>query len=226
MKNTLYLLVAFAISSCGGGGDTIEETSNSAPGVPNLSSPTNNQLCITNTLNFQWGTSNDPDGDNITYVVEIATDNQFSTIVKGGSITQTNKTFELTKGVAYYWRVKAKDTKGNESNYSSTWNFYTEGDAIENHLPFMPNLVAPLNYSSVNTTTTDLQWSCSDIDNDVLSYDIYFGTTTTPTLVQSAHDTTTYNVTLTGSTTYYWKIDAIDSHNNKTLGTVWSFETN
>jgi len=226
MKKLLYLFITLSISSCGGGSDAVNETPNSPPEIPSLTSPTNNLLCISNTINFQWNASSDSDGDNITYAVEIATDNQFTTIVKSGTITQTNKTYELTKGIAYYWRIKAKDSKGNSSNFSPVWNFYTEGDAVENHLPFMPNQIAPQNNSSLNTATTNLEWSCSDTDNDVLTYDIYFGTTSTPTLIESKITTTTYTVNLDANTTYYWKINATDIHDGKTLGQTWSFKTN
>lgn len=75
-----------------------------------------------------------------------------------------------------------------------------------NNPPSVPSNPNPDNETGVSITTT-LSWTCSDPDGDSLTYDVYFGTSPTPPLVQSNHTSTTYNPgTLNYGTKYYWKI--------------------
>jgi len=73
---------------------------------------------------------------------------------------------------------------------------------------------------------TYLNWSCSDPDYDVLSYDIYFGESTNPPLVASDIVGRSYNPGgLDFDTTYYWKVVAKDTQGGSTTGPVWDFTT-
>ena len=133
----------------------------------------------------------------------------------------------MEKGIAYYWRVKATDNKSASSNYSATFNFYTEGEGITNHLPFSPVLVSPSLNSIQTGTSVTLQWTASDVDtNDTLTYDVYFGTANPPTIITSANQSaSTLNKTVSPSTTYYWKVEVKDGKGGQTVGQVWSFTT-
>jgi formylglycine-generating enzyme required for sulfatase activity len=98
----------------------------------------------------------------------------------------------------------------------------------ENSAPEIPSLVSPLNASNDQPTTITLRWSCTDIDGDSLTYDVYMGKTSQQMYVVSTAQTGT-SVTRTGldtSSTYYWKIVAKDNREGiSTTGTVWSFTT-
>ena len=53
--------------SCGGGDSSPnEEAKNTAPTVPTLVTPADNQLCITNNLNFEWNAATDAEKNPIT----------------------------------------------------------------------------------------------------------------------------------------------------------------
>ena len=84
MKNiNLLILIGIIVASCssGGGDDTEPPKENKAPGkVATLTYPTNNLLCISNTLEFKWDAATDPDGDPVSYILEISKDNQFLSI--------------------------------------------------------------------------------------------------------------------------------------------------
>jgi len=55
--------------------------------------------------------------------------------------------------------------------------------------------------------------SFSDPDGDGLTYNIYFGTETNPSLIQTVQPDTFYSPgSLLVDTVYYWKIAAIDIH--------------
>lgn len=167
MKKFLYtIVISITLGSCGGGAsDSPEPTpppaANKVPTIPTLVAPTNNKLCIDNSISFQWNSSTDPDGDAITYQIQVAKDNQFSQIAHTLSGSATNQSISLEKGVAYYWKVKAIDSKNLASDYSSTFQCYTEGVGEINHLPFTPALVKPDLNSVVQTANTTLEWNAS-----------------------------------------------------------------
>ncbi|NJB69947.1 hypothetical protein GGR42_000409 [Saonia flava] len=234
MKKFLYIsLLVVGMWSCTSseGGETDKspppptpDEVNEAPTVPSLVYPTNNLLCIDNTLDFEWSASTDSNGDTITYLIEVSTDNQFSEITHTTTGTPTIQTFTLEKGIAYYWRVKAIDTENAESDYSQTFNFYTEGEGINNYLPFAPELVKPLLNATKAQGTVELEWAASDADDDPLTFDVYFGTENPPTtLVSENQETTSYNIDAVASTAYYWKIVVKDDKEGQTIGQVWSF---
>ena len=228
MKNILkFIIPSLVIISCGGG-DSGDSTPNSAPTVPSLVSPTNQSLCISNALTFTWNKSTDAQSDAITYQIQIATDNQFTQTVNTSNTTNTSFTITLDKGKAYYWRVKATDSKNASSEFSSVNSLYTEATATSNHLPFTPQLVKPSLEASV-ATTVDLEWSASDVDtSDVLTYDVYWGTSTS-SLTSSKTNLTTKTTQLTGlqsGTSYYWKVVVKDNKGGETIGQIWNFKTN
>ena len=92
----------------------------------------------------------------------------------------------------------------------------------------MPQLVKPSLEASV-ATTVDLEWSASDVDtSDVLTYDIYWGTSAS-SLTSSKTNLTTKTAQLTGlqsGTTYYWKVVVKDNKGGETIGQIWNFKTN
>jgi hypothetical protein len=58
-----------------------------------------------------------------------------------------------------------------------------------------------------------------------VSHDVYFGTDDPPALVGSQTTTEFDPGTLNRDTTYFWRIDEIDSEGHKTTGAVWTFTT-
>ncbi len=110
-------------------------------------------------------------------------------------------------------------TVSSSSILTISHNFQTN-----NSPPNLPNSPLPLNGSIGQFINTILSWSCSDPDGDILTYDIYFGTSTPPPQVATAQSDTTYDPgTLNDSTTYYWKVVAHDNYGNTTVGDVWEF---
>ncbi len=232
MKKYIFHLIIVTIvlfcSSCGGDSKPTPEPVNSAPSKPILSAPTNNLLCINNMVAFQWNASTDPEGNSITYQIQIAKDNQFSQVVETITGAVTTQSFLLEKGVAYYWRAKAIDSNNKSSDFSSTFQFYTEGVGVSNHLPFTASIVSPQLNAAVQGATTVLEWNASDVDsNDILTYDVYFGTVNPPTTkVASNQSAKTYTQNISAATNYYWRIDVKDNKGGVNKGQVWNFKTN
>ena len=233
MKKILYILVLSILgSSCSsdpnGDGDGIGQGLESTPSIPVLVFPAQNQLCITNTLDFKWNASSNEDGSSVVYIFEIAKDNQFTNIVVSDVQTSLSKIVTLEKGFAYYWRVKARSVRSIESEYSSTSQFYTEEIPNSNNLPFSPALVAPfMNQTFDGTNNVSLQWTATDVDKDPLKFDVYFGKDKDAlTLVAEDTENTSLQVTLdTPKTTYYWRVIVKDDKEAQVTGPLWSFKS-
>jgi len=232
MKNLIYtVVVASVLWSCGGGGGgetpVPPPVVNTAPTVPILIAPTNNLLCIDNVLNFTWNSSTDAEGNTITYTIDVSKNNTFTQITHTQTSNTASKSITLDKGIAYYWRVKATDSKGASSDYSATFQFYTEGVGVTNHLPFSPTLVSPTLNEVVHDApkTISLQWNASDSDTgDTLTYDVFFGTENPPTNKQGDNQSAkTLTVSLNSSTNYYWNVIVKDNKGGQTNGQVWNF---
>ena len=130
----------------------------------------------------------------------------------------------MEAGQDYYWRVQAIDSKNSKSEFSSVWAFYVEGEATTNHVPYIPSLIAPQMGTEVNSTTIVLEWQATDIDNDPLLYDIYFGNSQNPELYQSGFTQNSIEVSVSPNQAYYWKVNVHDG-NATSYGGIWAFTT-
>ncbi len=224
-----FILFSLVLHGCSGGSgdDNVPPpVKNNPPTIPILVYPTNNLLCVNNILEFEWGESTDIDGDDITYRIEVALDNQFTQLAFSSTISTTKKVFTLGKGIAYYWRVQAIDSKKYSSNYSTIFNLYTEGIGVSNHLPFAPELVKPEFNSNEPSGDITLGWIGSDADKDTLTFDVYFGTNDQPALVSENQIEQSFVATTIPSSTYYWKVVVKDDKGGETIGQIWKFNTN
>ncbi|PQB07669.1 hypothetical protein BST83_11270 [Polaribacter filamentus] len=229
IKNIIAILIIMSFVACSGSDSQEEEVpdENKATTKPSLIYPTNELLCTDNPLEFSWSPSFDEDGDVISYEIQVATDLAFSENFQVSTVTIPSANFTLLKGELYYWRVKAKDSKNLSSDFTSVWNFYSQGEGITNHIPYAPSLISPALNESVLNASLNLKWSASDEDGDLLSYDVYFGTSTLPELVAENITETGFNVNLNlTETTYYWKIVVRDVNGAETLGQTWFFNSN
>lgn len=104
----------------------------------------------------------------------------------------------------------------------------TIGQGGGNNPPNVPSILSPANHASNVPITTSLSWTGGDPDQyDTVTYDVYFGTSSSPPKMVSNQLGTIYNPggTLAYSTQYYWKIVAWDNHGAPTVGPVWYFIT-
>lgn len=98
-----------------------------------------------------------------------------------------------------------------------------EGD---NNPPSIPSNPQPVNYATDVSLNTSLGWSCSDPDDDDLTYKIHFGTSSSPSLVGTTEISTDYTPSgLTENTTYYWYVEANDPDGLSSTSQVWEFTT-
>lgn len=120
------------------------------------------------------------------------------------------------------------ELKINEKNYTAIGVNVILGDkesGIEEvSIPDL-NYISPLNNATDVLINSLLRWEASVPESNQLTYDIYFGVSSTPDLVISNYSDTTYEPDLSYETTYYWKVVAKNGEGGITEGPVWSFTT-
>lgn len=101
-------------------------------------------------------------------------------------------------------------------------------EAQSNNPPNLPNTPSPADMSTLQDLNADLSWSGGDLNNDAVTYDIYFEAEDSTPDVLAANDLAS-NVfdpgLLNANTHYYWSVVAQDEHGATTAGPVWEFTT-
>ena len=216
----LILLLSFNCSKDDGGSPN--------PVATSLIFPDNNQECNqgvdvsgTNrsTVTFRWSESAKTDS----YDVFLKNLNTQSTISLSSLTTELAITID--KGTPYSWYVISKNMKVLETAQSETWKFYNAGDAIASYAPFPADLIAPDMASTLTgITSQNLSWSGSDIDNDIVSYDVYIDAVNPPIALVGNTANTNLDVTVAAGNTYYWRVVTKDSQGNNSQSEIFEFK--
>ena len=92
--------------------------------------------------------------------------------------------------------------------------------------PYLPTDPLPENEAGPVFLNTDLRWSGGDPEEDPVTYDVYFGTTSPPSLVETLLSDEFFNPgPLDYAHVYYWRIVTHDDNGHSTIGPIWSFTT-
>jgi len=194
---------------------------NAPPSTPSVPQPPDGATNVDIDADLSWGCG-DPDGDPLTYNVYFEADDASPDVLV--SENQTNLTYDpgrMNHTTRYYWRIVAFDHLG-ASTSGPVWDFTTRANAP----PHMPKRPEPPDGATDVDVNATLSWNCTDPDDDELTYDVYFGTNSSPPKVSSNQSENWYDPgTMNYSTQYYWRIVAWDSYNQSTSGRIWSFTT-
>ena len=164
----------------------------------------------------------DPDGDTLTYDIYFE-DNSSPELVVSGQLGETYDPGVLPINTTFYWIVAAHDQQGHIVD-SEVWRFTT--GVPSNYHPIEPSDPSPSHLATGIPIDADLTWTCSDPENDPMTFDLYFGTTDPPPLAASDLTVTGFSPgSLSGNTAYYWQVEAKDDQGNTTLGPLWQFTT-
>ncbi|MDA9035923.1 hypothetical protein N9H73_02650 [Flavobacteriaceae bacterium] len=228
MKNYFYLMILILSISCS---KDPAEVSN--PTSFELIAPANNETCLEgSTINdnqkeivFQWGGSTNA----TSYSLDIInlTTNVGQTLQSNG----TSLSVKLTSAEPYSWKVIASGEAGAKSASSELWKFFLAGDEVVNYAPFPPELISPRPSATIDVNSLNeivLNWTCSDVDNDIVTFKVYLDTTDGSTLVREldyVQNNTELGVDVINDGNYFWKVVAIDSNGNSSSSGVYSFKT-
>jgi len=176
-----------------------------------------NRTCI----NLSWTNA----GDNKTYIEWNTTETWNrgeGTPLYNGTDTAYSHT-NLSFNTQYFYQAWS---------YNETDNIYSTTYASDNATtdanqpPYMPSDPNPENGTTGVDINADLSWTGGDPDGDNVTYDVYFGNTSSPSKVEINQSTTTYEPgTLEFNTTYYWKIVAWDNYSESNASSIWIFTT-
>ncbi len=177
--------------------DTLGGGSLNPPSAPANPSPQNASTGVSLTPTLTWTA----DDKATAYDVYFGT--SASPSMAGTSATTNFSPGTLSGNTTYYWRVVARNSAGSAS--SATWSFTTLQPA---QAPGTPGNLAPANGASGVSLTPSLTWSAA---SNATSYDVYFGTSSSPSMAGTTAAAGYNPGTLSGSTTYHWRVVAKNS---------------
>jgi len=190
------------------------------PGPPTLILPADGATGVSiRPTTFTWN----PSGQQASYQLQVSKSSTFSdTVVNQSGITPTSYLASgLANGTTYYWHVRASNA-GGTSPFSITWRFTTIVAP-----PAAPTLLSPGDgATNVSINPTRFTWSAS---SEASSYHLQFSTDSTfltRVVNHSGITATSYaDSTLTGSTTYFWRINATNPGGTSPYSSTWRFTT-
>jgi hypothetical protein len=224
IKRLLSILLILIVTGCHkSGSDAVPK-----PGAATLVSPVQNQTCTTgvvlsatqSNVSFSWTASSNTGSYSIT-IKNLLTNTSVTTAVNGTSATET-----LLRNTPYSWYITSISAVNNITTNSATWKFYNSGAGVVTYPPFPAQITAPT-FSQVITSSggaVNLTWTGSSVSNNIISYTVYFGTSSTPPVLQSGVTNSFINhVTVAPNTIYYWRVVTIDANQNTSDSGIYNF---
>jgi N-acetylneuraminic acid mutarotase len=154
--------------------------------------------------------------------VQVSSDSTFTIVnVEDSALISASKTIDsLSRGVKYFWRVRAKNA-GGVSNWTTPWNFTTVPPSI----PSVPSLVSPLNGAVNQSRRPTLAWSAVA---GAASYHVQVsgnpGFTAVVAVDSSLTDTSkTLDSLLAGGAVYFWRVRTKNAAGVSAWTSAWSF---
>lgn len=201
----------------------------SPPEAVQLVFPEQNSECTTglslgqetSQVEFRWSTA-----DN-TETYELRVTNTSTGTVQTIASSSNSAKLPLAKGEQFSWLVRSKNNQVDQTVSSEVWNFYNSGSRTT-FAPFPATNVSPASsenvFKDINNEVT-LSWTASDLDNDIVSYEVYFSVEAIPVdLIRTLQPTVnSIKVSVTADTVYYWSIIVIDAEGNKSNSGIYNF---
>lgn len=221
MKKNGFLVILLIIQSCGVDSDVLEyakDEINITLIFPEDNSECTEGIIVSDTqseLIFEWS----DEIDNSPYTVHLT--NVESSQTELIESDDTDVAITLDRGVAYSWFVTGKINSSSEN-----WNFYNEGPGLKSSIPYPAIAISPVSGASISQTSTsvNLIWKSEDSDDDIISYNLFFGESKDPQLYGTDVTDTRFNdIPVEAGKTYYWKVVTKDSIANESTSEVFTF---
>ena len=221
MKKNGFLVILLIIQSCGVDSDVLEyakDEINITLIFPEDNSECTEGIIVSDTqseLIFEWS----DEIDNSPYTVHLT--NVESSQTELIESDDTDVAITLDRGVAYSWFVTGKINSSSEN-----WNFYNEGPGLKSSIPYPAIAISPVSGASISQTSTsvNLIWKSEDSDDDIISYNLFFGESKDPQLYGTDVKESRFNdIPVEAGKTYYWKVVTKDSIANESTSEVFTF---
>ncbi|APQ17694.1 hypothetical protein [Maribacter hydrothermalis] len=228
-KKVITVIGLVALASCSGGKDDPIDKPNEGGdlGSVNLVFPENNSECtegesvndIESTVTFMWEEGTNVDSYEVT--IRNLNTNNINTV----NASTNEKAISLMKNTPYEWYVVSKAAGSDQSPSSAKWKFYNAGTGVENYAPFPAAAVNPTRGQTISSSSTVmLEWLATDVDNDIATYEVLFGTAAQPTVSLGTTTQSSISVTVSAGQTYYWLVKTIDIGGNSSKSEVFDFK--
>lgn len=223
-KNTTYYLRISAFNELGNSPYSATNSFKTTDGViPDviIIGP-NDEEIVASTDIFEWETTT-AEGT-ITYYLEVATDENFSTIVaNSGWISETSvplNEFELGGQTTFFWHVKAKSEYGESE--------FTPVRSITTGYPVKPLITSPTQLSEDVSVYTPISWMVAENVDSI--YAEFSETSDYSTVVASetfavSNDNASLTNPLKGYTWYYLRISAANEYGHSSYSPNRYFKT-
>lgn len=228
----LILMLVFIIAGCSnsGNGDDTPPPPPPPPSAATLVFPDNNTECNEGEIlsenqsrvTFEWSAAQNTDS----YEVNLRNLDTNGTIMI--NVSTNSAPIIIDRGAPYEWFVVSKAIGTSATANSATWKFYNQGPGIANYAPFPAEALYPSRGSSIDPSggTVTLEWSTSDVDGDILEFDIYFDTDPDPVTILGTTSDTTLDAAINSGTIYYWRVLSRDSAGNSSESEIFEFRVN
>jgi hypothetical protein len=225
IRKILGLAILALLVSCGG-----DDGPPPAPEGAELVFPDENSECTTGTsvnetlsqVTFQWKASKNTESYTLSVV------NLDTNVPQTISTSTTSASLSIAKGTPFAWSVTSRSSQSDQVASSETWLFYNAGSQTT-YPPFPAQLVNPLSGSTVLKNIANevvLEWQGADVDNDIVSFEVFFSAENPPESSVGTTNATTMElpVSVESATVYYWKIITTDQEGNTSDSGVFEFK--
>ncbi|HEY1024868.1 MAG TPA: hypothetical protein VGE26_06860 [Sphingobacteriaceae bacterium] len=223
----LIVLLVFSVVSC-------QSDAPPPPAIPParalLIFPEQNAVCTEGTvisatqsaIVFTWNSSANTD------IYEVTIKNLTTGLTSTHVATEPRLEITLSRNAPYSWFVVSKSYQVGTTTKSDVWKFYNAGPGIISYAPYPAEIIFPVIGQQIDAPdgTVTLDWTGADADEDLMGFDIYFGTTTSPALLKSDHPESNVPVAVTAGQTYYWRIITKDAQGNTSNSGLYQFRVN
>ena len=173
------------------------------------------------TVLFEWRSAENTDEYELV-LFNLSTENQSSHLASENKIPVV-----LQRGTPYAWYVISRSDKTDSTAISEIWKFYNASEGVESYAPFPAEIITPQMAETINSVSgvLTLDWNGSDVDNDIIGYDLYFGTTNPPDLFESnLQESVQTDVQVESDSIYYWSVTTKDAHGNSSDSGIFQFK--
>lgn len=175
----------------------------------------------TSQVEFKWQAADNAE----TY--ELRATNLITNTTQRITTSLTSAKLPLEKGAPYSWLVTSKRAAVLEAAVSETWLFYNSGFE-STYAPFPAGIIEPEIGSTVLkdiNNDVELKWNGSDVDNDIVGYEIYFSATNPPEelIFSPGPNASSTKVAVETNTVYYWRVVTKDGEGNSSDSGVFDF---